>query len=128
MPTKLATVEEYLASLTSEQREVVDVLRAMALNAGAGVTEHIKWNAPSFCVNGDDRITLGSDTKGQIRVILHRGVKPKDSVGFHFNAPADLVKWAAADRGVITLRSTAHLRERELEVGDIFRRWVEVTA
>lgn len=126
MPMKFVSVADYLAALAPEQRKIVDILRGLALNARRGVTEHIKWNAPSFCINGDDRITLGTDTKGRIRVILHRGAKPKDSKGFRFDAPADLVSWPAVDRGVITVESLAMLHAREQEIDDVFRRWMEI--
>lgn len=128
MPVKTASIADYLAALAPEQRQIVDMLRSLALNARIGVTEHIKWNAPSFCINGDDRITLGTDTKGRIRIILHRGAKPKDNKDFHFDAPADLVSWPAVDRGLITVESLAMLHAREQDVDDVLRRWMEINS
>jgi len=39
------------------KREIKEV-RKIILACGADITEHIKWNAPSFCYLGDDRITF----------------------------------------------------------------------
>ncbi len=125
--SKVTTVEQYRAALSAKQRAVVDALRAAALASASGVTEHIKWNAPSFGIDGSDRITLGSDAKGNIRVIMHRGAKVLDASDFAFSAPADLVKWAAVDRGVMTFADAAALDARIDEVRDIFSRWMELT-
>ena len=125
--SKVTTVEQYRAAVSTEQLAVVDALRAAAMASAAGVTEHIKWNAPSFGIDGSDRITLGSDAKGSIRVILHRGAKVLDSSDFSFAVPADLVTWAAVDRGVMTFANAPALDARIDEVRDIFSRWMELT-
>jgi uncharacterized protein YdhG (YjbR/CyaY superfamily) len=127
MPTQHKIIPDYLAALTPDQRATADALRALASAAAPGLTERIKWNAPSFVQDGEDRITLGQDKSGRIRVILHRGVKPKEIAGFSFDAPADLVQWAARDRGVMTFASQAEVETRAEEIGDVFRRWLEVS-
>lgn len=127
MPTKFATVEAYRRALTDDQLIVVDTLRALAAASADGVTEHIKWNAPSFCIDGDDRITLGLSPKGAPRVVLHRGVRSKDMSGFVFDDPAGLVEWQAIDRGVMSFASIEDLTHRKNAVGDIFARWMEAT-
>ena len=126
MPTQYKTIPDYLAALTPDQRASVDLLRSLAAGAAEGITEQIKWNAPSFVHQGEDRITLGQDKAGNIRVILHRGAKAKDATGFTFDAPADLVQWAAPDRGVMTFASAPEAAARAPDIGDIFRRWLEV--
>ena len=95
------TVEAWLAAQTPEIRSAVERLRAMVLNAADGVTEHIKWNGPSFCIDGDDRITVGLAPKGGVRAILHRGVV------------------AFADEAAVVAGAEAF--------ADICRRWLEAT-
>ena len=73
------TVEAWLKAQPADIRSMVERLRALVPRAGAEVTEHIKWNGPSFCIDGDDRITMGVAPKGGVRVVLHRGVKTKDA-------------------------------------------------
>ena len=127
MPVKFASVPAYLEALDPASRVIVDRLRHLASSAADDVTEQIKWNAPSFGIDDDDRITLGTDPKGCVRIILHRGVKPKDASGFHFDAPDALVIWAAPDRGVITVCSDEYLSQNEDGIADIFARWLEAT-
>lgn len=125
MPAKHKAIPDYLAALTPDQRATANALRALASAAAPDLVEHIKWNAPSFVHRGEDRITLGEDRAGRIRVILHRGVRAKDATGFSFDAPADLVQWATVDRGVMTFTSVDEVHAREADIGDIFRRWLE---
>ncbi len=120
------SISEYRQALTPGQREIVDALRALVTSAKPDLIEHIKWNAPSFVCDGVDRITLGNDKVGRIRVILHRGAKPKEILSFTFDAPVDLVEWAASDRGVMTFASFDQVEGRANEIGEVFRRWLEI--
>ncbi len=124
---KAPSVEVWLAAQTPEIRGAVARLRAVALNAADGVTEHIKWNGPSFCIDGDDRITVGLAPKGGVRAILHRGVKVKDATGFAFPDDSGLIQWAAPDRGVVAFADEAAVVAGAEAFADICRRWLEAT-
>lgn len=121
------SVEEFRAGLDGPTLATVDRLRQLAADAGPAVTEHLKWNAPSFCVDGDDRITLGLDRKGGVRLVLHRGVRPRDPTGFRFEDPYCLVHWAAPDRGVLTFTDPEEVEAQADALRDLFRRWIEAT-
>jgi hypothetical protein len=121
------TVEAWLAAQAPDIRSAVERLRVMVLDAGDGVTEHIKWNGPSFCIDGDDRITVGLAPKGGVRAILHRGVKVKDASGFVFPDDSGLIQWAAPDRGVVTFIDEAAIADSAKAFADICRRWLEAT-
>ena len=121
------TVETWLAAQTPAIRSAVERLRAMVLAAADGVTEHIKWNGPSFCIDGDDRITVGLAPKGGVRAILHRGVKVKDASGFVFPDDSGLIQWAAPDRGVVTFADETAVADKAEAFADICRRWLEAT-
>jgi len=85
------TIDDFRRNLAPDQRETVDRLRALAADAAPNLAERIKWNAPSFAKGDTDRITLGIDKSGIIRVVLHRGATAKTPPGFAFEGPADLV-------------------------------------
>jgi hypothetical protein len=120
-------VEAWLAARTPEIRGAVERLRAIVLNAADGVTEHIKWNGPSFCIDGDDRITVGLAPRGGVRAILHRGVKVKDATGFVFPDDSGLIQWAAPDRGVVAFADDAAIAAGAEVFADICRRWFQAT-
>jgi len=121
------TVEAWRAARTPAIRSAVDRLRALVRDAAGDVTEHIKWNGPSFCIDGDDRITIGLAPGGGVRVVLHRGVKVKDATGFAFPDDSGLIQWAAPDRGVVTFVDEAAIAARAEAFADICRRWLEAT-
>ncbi len=120
-------VESWLNSVDAPTAAMIASLRALALAAHPGVTEHIKWNAPSFCLGGDDRITLGVEKNGGVRVVLHRGAKPKDPADFDFGDPAGLARWAAVDRGIMTFVAPAEIAAKSTAIADLFARWLEAT-
>ena len=106
----------------------VDALRGLIAAAGPSLTERIKWNAPSFAVGDDDRITLGLERKGGVRVVLHRGAKVKDTAGFTVADPTRLAKWPTPDRGVIIFADQAAVEAAAERLTDLCVRWLEATA
>ena len=97
------TVADYLASLATPERELVDEVRDLIRRSHPDLTEQIKWNAPSFSHGGEDRITMGIERKGGVRIVLHRGAKVKDIAGFAFTDPSGLTRWPSHDRGELTI-------------------------
>lgn len=128
MAGKAQSVDDWMAGFDHPAKAGVERLRRLLLAAHEGLGEHIKWNGPSFRHQGDDRITIGLDPKGAIRVILHRGVKVKEAEGFAFDDPSGLIRWAAPDRGVITLKDAQAVEAHAGALSDIAHRWIEATA
>lgn len=120
-------LETFLAGLDPDRRATVDALRALIAASHDGLEEGFKWNAPSFAHRGEDRITLGLDRAGTIRVVLHRGAKAKDDPGFRFDDPDGLARWPAPDRGVLTFRDRAAVQGQEEALRSLFQRWIKAT-
>ena len=122
----MSNVEAFIAAMEPTlAREAVAAVRRLVLAAHEGVTEHIKWNGPSFCHGGDDRITVGLDRTGAVRVVLHRGAKVKDASNFVFEDEDGLVKWAARDRGVVMFADLADVEARGVAFSRLAHRWIE---
>lgn len=121
------SVDAFRLGLDKKTLGTVDALRAIIAGVDDGLTEHIKWNAPSFRLAGDDRITLGIERNGGVRVVLHRGAKPKDVTGFRFADPAGLAKWPAPDRGVLVFKDSAHVETCRKPLRDLCARWLAAT-
>lgn len=83
---------------------------------------------PSFAVGDDDRLTLGIERKGGIRLVLHRGARPKDAAGFAFNDSAELAKWPSADRGIATFKDIAAIDAQREALIDLCRRWIAASS
>ena len=128
----MATLKTFRAELDAETLATVDALRAAIAAAGPDLIERLKWNAPSFAVppggDDDDRITLGLERKGGVRVVLHRGAKTKDTAGFVFEDASGLAKWPAADRGVMVFRDSAAVGARRLDFTRLCADWLTAVA
>jgi hypothetical protein len=120
-------VDRYRTALDSDILNLVDAVRNIVASADPHLTEGIKWNAPSFAIKGEDRITLGLERKGGIRVVFHRGAKPQPLHGFRFDDVDALAEWPAPDRGVVKFRDRADLERRAKEFGDLCVRWIAAT-
>ena len=57
--TSAETVDQYLGSLDTPARELVDAVRDIIRQSHPDLTEHIKWNAPSFRAVCDLMESLG---------------------------------------------------------------------
>ena len=120
-------VASWRAQCEAEALPAIDALRAMALEAGPDLAERIKWNAPSFALGGEDRITLGVERKGGVRAVLHRGAA-RSAAPAGFADTAGLARWPSPDRAVLQFADLAAVTSRRAEVIALFRRWLEAGA
>ena len=51
-------VQIYLDQLDHPLKPEILKIREIIFSANPDLTEHIKWNAPSFCLDGEDKITF----------------------------------------------------------------------
>ena len=127
MPMPDPAVDAFREGLDPSIRAMIDALRAIVAGACPSLTERIKWNAPSFALDDDDRITLGVERKGGVRIVLHRGARLKDASAFHFEDLGRLAKWPAPDRGVIQFKDFAAIEAQRAALTDLCHRWIEAT-
>jgi hypothetical protein len=124
---KKPTVAEFLAALRHGRAEQVERLRGLILAAHPDLTEQIKWNAPSFSIDGDDRVTMRIAPGDLVQLILHRGAKVRDTSSFSFTDESGLVRWLAADRGAVTLADADDLEAKSPAIQQLVHSWVEAT-
>ncbi|HET9450904.1 MAG TPA: DUF1801 domain-containing protein, partial [Aggregicoccus sp.] len=128
MPNESEDVEQFLKALQHPLKPQLQSLRRAILACSADISEHIKWKAPSFCVAGDDRVTFRLHPKGHLQLVFHRGARVKDAKGFRFEDDSGLLEWAAADRGVLTLRDAQDVEAKQAAVVRLVQRWMAATA
>ena len=118
------TVDAWLATLDAPRRVAIDALRTIVRAADPGLTEEIKWNAPSYAHHGHDRVTLGVEPRGGYRVVLHRGAKALDATTFSFDDPDGLAAWPSPDRGVVRLADLAAIESKTPPLTSLIARWI----
>jgi hypothetical protein len=118
-------VDRFLADLEHPLKAGVEQLRAAILASDDAITEHVKWNAPSFCHDGVDRVTFRLQPGNRLQLVLHRGAKVRDDAAdFRFDDDSGLLDWVAPDRAVVTFRDLDDVATRRSSVADLIRRWV----
>jgi hypothetical protein len=127
MSNQTEKVDQFIQTLDHPLKEEIEKVRAIILSANQQITEHIKWNAPSFCYQGEDRVTMKLQPQDSIQLIFHRGTKVKDSKDFVFNDSTGLLKWVAADRAIVTLREMKDVEAKRAELAKVVSEWVEST-
>lgn len=106
----------------------IEAVRQLILSVNDGITEHIKWNGPSFCFNGDDRITFRLNPPKYIQLIFHRGVTTRSDVSeFTFDDPGRLIKWITKDRGTVTFKNGEEIRTNSENLKETVRNWLNAT-
>lgn len=124
MSNRSSKVEDFMTKTSHPMGEEIELLRTAILESDSEITEQIKWNAPSFCINGEDRVTFRFISDSEIQLIFHRGAKVKPLDSFTFEDPTGLMKWAAPDRSVVTISDAASQKQ---DIVDIVTRWMAAT-
>lgn len=122
-----ADVDRYMADLQHPLKVGIARLRTAILASNPEITEHVKWNAPSFRFGGDDRVTFRLHPGERFQVIFHRGAKTRDDAEeFTFADPSGLMTWLSPDRALVDLPDLAAVEAREERVVALINRWILV--
>lgn len=133
MTVKKQSGEEQVATFLSELQHPfkaeIEEVRRIVLEAVPELTEHIKWNAPSFCYAAEDRITFQLQGKGFFRLIFHTGAKAQTRTqsGKLIEDHTGLLDWAADDRAIIKLTDLTDVMAKKDKLIDVISKWIEAT-
>ena len=121
-------VDAFIATSQHVLAHCMQPLRELIHAADKEITEQIKWKCPSFCLNGDDRITYNLSKKDQLLVIFHTGAKGKGKTpdkdtfsNFTF------LEWLAPDRAVVKINSLNLILSKKEEFIQLLRLWLKET-
>lgn len=121
------SVDEFMSKLDHPLKHEIEKVRAIILESDAQLTEHIKWNAPSYCYNNEDRITFNLHGKGFFRLVFHCGSKVKERKERLFEDPTGLLDWAANDRAIVKFTNENDVEEKTEQLKAVIRKWIEIT-
>ncbi|CAM4436815.1 hypothetical protein FHS16_001605 [Paenibacillus endophyticus] len=119
-------VIDFLSTLEHPLKKEVEEVRKLILSVDESITEHIKWNAPSFCYNQEDRITLNLQGKGFFRIVFHCGAKVKSQPKNDriINDKTGLLEWAANDRAIIKLTDWNDIQMKKEQLKEVAAAWL----
>ena len=125
MTNRSVEVERYLTALEHPMKSGVQRLRLAILDSDAGISECIKWNAPSFATT-EHFATVHLRAKTGVQLVLHLGTRPRPDTGVRAGVadPARLLEWRAPDRATITFADAADVAAKGDALADIVRQWL----
>jgi hypothetical protein len=119
-------VTHFMSALEHPFKAEIEQIRKIILAANKDLTENIKWNAPSFCLGGEDRITMRIHPPKQIQLIFHRGAKvlemPKVPL---ISDNSGILSWKTNDRAVATFLSSADIEAKSEALILIINAWLK---
>jgi hypothetical protein len=120
-------VADYFDKLEHPLKPAMMTIREAILSAEPAITEQIKWNAPSFCYEGDDRVTFNINRSGTVLLIFHRGAKAKDrnGVGRLIEDSTGLLNWITDDRATVELANNADAEAAAPQITQLVREWIQ---
>lgn len=122
-PPKQQDVAAFLAALAHPRKAEILEIRQLLLTAAPGVTEQIKWNAPSFRTTGDFA-TFQLRTTDSVQLILHFGAKKRDASTIEIADPTNLLEWLGADRATIKFRDHADVAAKRAAFTAVLKQWI----
>lgn len=127
---KFKTVTEFLKDQDEDKRVLVNSLRKIILDSEPLLTENIKWNAPNYVFNGEDRITFNLMNKeGTVKIILHMGANKKEDKKSKpiLEDNSSLIEWNSNIRGTLTFTSVRSINAQQEKLATIVKRWLALT-
>lgn len=127
MAKKQPSVDDFILELASPQTELIHAVRELIKSASPELREGIKWNAPSYSLDGNDIITFNFRTFASLSLIFHTGPKGKDThTGIHlFELDPSLERWVADKRLVLELPDATFLASHGEAISSLVQTWVD---
>lgn len=125
-----ADIPDFLNDLPPDKKAQVELLRTIIKAAEPSLTEHIKWNAPSYVFDGMDRVTFNLLNKeGLVKLVLHvGGTRPENKKGTPvMSDDSGLIAWQSDIRGILTFTDLADIKAKQKTITDILSRWLAIS-
>jgi len=121
-------VDEYMSKLEHPLKREIAEVRTLILNAGIPLTELIKWNAPNYRYDGEDRLTFNLHGKrGGFRLVFHCGAKVRTGAGKArlIEDGTGLLEWASGDRAIVQFNDANDVQAKKERLVPLIRKWME---
>jgi len=123
---KYLTVDEFLNDLSENRRQQVEELRTIIKSTSPDLIEHIKWNSPSYVLNGEDRITFNMHYPDQTMILVHMGATRKETKKANpiMNDETGLIKWNSDIRGTLAFSSLDDINNSKADITKLLSAWL----
>ncbi|CAN7586281.1 DUF1801 domain-containing protein [Pseudoxanthomonas sp. LjRoot143] len=123
-PSQPNDVAAFLADLAHPQDAAIRRLREVILAADARIGEGIKWNAPSFHLEGRHFATMQLRRADRLLLVLHLGAGKKAMPDGAITDPEGLLTWLGADRATLTFTGPQEVDAKAAALQSLLRQWM----
>ncbi len=126
---KYKTLEEFYTDQDPVNLKQVMTIRELLFKTEPKLTESLKWNAPNYSFQGEDRITFNVMNKeNKVKIIIHMGATKKENKNGEpvISAPDELVTWNSDIRGTITFEDLTDVTEKSSKFKKLIKNWLAV--
>lgn len=117
-------VEAFLTALAHPQDAALRRLRAVILAADPRIGEGIKWNAPSFHVDGRHFATMQLRRADRLLLVLHLGAGRKAMPDGAIVDPDGVLTWLGADRATWSFAGVQDVDTQAAALQSLLRQWM----
>lgn len=124
---KYKTVEEFLNGLADDKRLQVKTLRSLILKTEPRLEERIKWNSPSYALNGQDRITFNLLNKqDSVKLVLHMGATRKENKNGKpvMQDTSGILEWISDIRCIASFDNINDVNAKLPQLKNIIKEWL----
>ena len=126
---KYVSIDEFLGDLDTSKKAQVMKLRETILAVEPSLEECIKWNAPNYAHEGEDRITFNLLNKeGILKLVFHMGaLRKEDKKGPKvLEDDQGIVEWASDIRGMVSFASIEDVEAKQGQVAQLVTDWLSL--
>jgi hypothetical protein len=124
---KYKSLEEFFGDQPADKLKQIMSVRELIFSAEPSLQETLKWNAPNYTYNGEDRITFNVINKQEIvKVIIHMGtsnIEDKSAKPI-LEDTSGIVVWNSDIRGTISFESFDDIQTKSGQFKKIIADWV----
>ena len=127
---KYKSIEEFLSDQTADKLQEINKLRELILHTEPRLVENLKWNAPNYVYNDEDRITFNLMNKQNVvKIIIHMGATRKENKK---GSPVlgngqGLVEWNSDIRGTIRFNGMSDISLKKEPFQTLISDWLAVS-
>ena len=121
--------QEFLSEFADDRKPLVEAVLYAVIEECPDLTETIKWNAPTFCDNSKDRMTIMLHKQDRVGLILHTGARPEEDKKAPplYQDDTGLLEWNSNIRATLTFRDLTDFSSKRNLFKMAVKRWVEAT-
>jgi hypothetical protein len=120
-------VSDLLRDTPAPTSALVEALRRLVLEVDPQIREAVKWNSPSYFLDGCFA-TINLRARQGVLLILHLDAQGRRAEPPQIQDPAGLLAWKSAERAVIAVTGDDFRRTHEGAIQAVLRQWIEVRA